>query len=630
MHGWMGKILQVDLTAGKMTEIATRNYAESYLGGRGIATRIYAETVPPEVKAFDPENSLIFMTGPLVATGTQAATRMSVVGKSPMTLPEGYCYGSIGGVVGAEMKRAGVDGAVITGRSTEPVYLWLHDGEAELLDASPLWGQNAYRAAERLQQTHGERAQYITTGVAGERMVRTAVLVGPRFAASSAGFGAVMGSKNLKALVMRGTGKPSLADPKKVTELNRYMLDIYSDVHPSVPQHHEIGDTPPLAQRVGKGGCYQCGIDCMRGLYRYGGRLEAYRKCQATEYYQPWQYTSEEEPLETYFKAPDMADDYSLDTWELASIINWLHACYKEGVLTERETGLPLSKIGTMEFLEKLLYAIAYREGFGDILAEGLVRIVGKVPEKARQLFTHFLAPIGWNDFNPPRSYVVNALLYPLEPRVHHNILHEIAFTHAAWKVNLAHPGATPVTGEVVHNIARTFWGSEAAGDFASYEGKALAARKIQDRTYIKESLGLCDFAWPITFSFKTPDHVGDTDLAAKFFTAVTGLPSEILGNCAERICNLQRLVMLREGRRVPEDDYPLDFNFNEPLESLPNIEGGLVPGPGDTAVDTIGNTLDRDRFAAMLKEYYRLRGWDETTGLPRTGTLKALGLDNL
>ena len=132
MHGWMGKILHVNLSDSKIAQISTQPYAGQYLGGRGIASKIYRETVSPEVRAFDPENRLIFMTGPLVATSAQGATRMSVVGKSPMTLPEGYCYSNICGFFGAELKKAGFDGVVVEGRAPRPVYLWVHDGEAEV------------------------------------------------------------------------------------------------------------------------------------------------------------------------------------------------------------------------------------------------------------------------------------------------------------------------------------------------------------------------------------------------------------------------------------------------------------------------------------------------------------------
>ncbi|NQT31743.1 MAG: hypothetical protein HQ588_05350 [Deltaproteobacteria bacterium] len=630
MYGWMGKILLVNLNDLEIKTIPTQPYAERYIGGRGIASRIYWETVAPETRAFDPENRLIFMSGPLVATGTQAATRLSVVGKSPMTFPEGYCYGNMGGFFGAELKKAGFDGVVIEGRATTPVYLWIHNNEAELRDASSLWGQGAYRTGEILQQAHGEKVRFVTTGVAGEKRVRTAVIFGSHESASSCGFGAVMGSKNLKALAVMGSGKPSVADPVKLKELNRYTIKISNRIGSPIPPLMEGTKYESLLDVIGKGNCYQCGVECIRSLYRYGKRLEGYRKCQSMEYYMPWQFSREDEPLETFFKAPVLANDYSIDTWELRSIIEWLYACYQSGALTEQETGLPLSRIGTGEFLEKLLHSIAYREGFGDILAEGLVRAGEKVSDKARAMLNYNVAPIGIHDIFPPRIYVAHALLYPMEPRVHHNILHEMPLTTGAWALNQHQPGATPVTTEAFHGIAKAFWGSDEAGDVSSYEGKALAAVKIQNRTYLKESLGLCDFAWPNTNSFNTPDHVGDPDLEAKIFTAVTGIAGEELEPAAERIFNLQRAIMLREGRRVPEDDFPPEYNFTEPLQSNPAFGILTVPGPGEEVVDVTGNTLDRDKFTNMLKEYYRLRGWDEETGLPRAETLSALGLDDL
>ena len=136
MNGWMGKILHVNLSNSEITQFSTQPYSELYLGGRGIASRIYWETVTPKIKAFDPENRLIFMTGPLVATGAHGASRLSVASKSPMAFPEGYCYGNIGGFIGPELKKAGFDGVVLEGRAPRPTYLWIHDNKAELRDAS--------------------------------------------------------------------------------------------------------------------------------------------------------------------------------------------------------------------------------------------------------------------------------------------------------------------------------------------------------------------------------------------------------------------------------------------------------------------------------------------------------------
>jgi aldehyde:ferredoxin oxidoreductase len=155
------------------------------------------------------------------------------------------------------------------------------------------------------------------------------------------------------------------------------------------------------------------------------------------------------------------------------------------------------------------------------------------------------------------------------------------------------------------------FWGSEAAADAVSYEGKPLAAVKIQNRAYLEDSLGLCDSAWPIAYSFSKPDPVGDPDLEAKLFHAVTGINGNELDLAVERVATIQRLILIREGRNMPEDDYPHEDNFRE-REDLP------------------GKALNRDNYRQILKEYYRLRGWDENTGVPLSSTLKRLSIEDM
>jgi aldehyde:ferredoxin oxidoreductase len=259
-----------------------------------------------------------------------------------------------------------------------------------------------------------------------------------------------------------------------------------------------------------------------------------------------------------------------------------------------------------------------------------MVRAGEKVSAEARALFQNTVAAIGQNDLAPPRAMVTYALLYPMEPRAHQPLTHEISFVNAAWGLHRMNPNLTPVTNKVYHDVARVFWGSEAAGDLSSYEGKALAALKIQNRTYTKDSLGLCDFAWPITYSYNTPDHVGDPDLEGKIFTAVTGIEGKALDLYAERIANLQRAILVREGRKVPDTDFPMEYNFSQPLGKNARGQSVIVPGPDDEIVNATGRTLDRDKFTCMLKEYYRLRGWHEDTGLPLEKTLTHLGLDDL
>jgi aldehyde:ferredoxin oxidoreductase len=625
MYGWTGKILDVDLTASRISKIDTRIYSRKYLGGRGIASRIYWERVMPQINAFDPLNHLILMTGPLVATGAQGATRMSVIGKSPMTYPEQYCYGNLGGLFPAELKNAGWDGIVISGHASLPQYLWIENDHIELRDGVFLWNQGAYGTAETIKNLHGKKARFLTIGVSGENRVRSAVLFGSHQSTSTAGFGAVMASKNLKAIVVRGSNKPDVADTERLKELNRVTIKLSKRLDLSIPPDTTMSGHGHILERIGKGGCYQCGLDCIRNQYRYGQRtdLVANRRCQAMEYYLPWKYNRETEPVDTFFHAPDLANDYAVCTFELRNIINWLYACHQKGTLTEAETGLPLSGIGTREFLEKLLKTIALREGIGDILAEGLVRAVEKLPEGARVMLHPLVQPVGELDMNMPRSSLVHALLDPMEPRMNRPLVHA-GFARTAWMFNKLKPGSNPITSKVFREIARLFWGSAEAADFSSYDGKALAAVKIQNRNYIEDSLGLCDFAFPITYSFSKPDGLGDPDLEAKYFTAVTGIDDKEIDICAERIANLQRTIQVREGRDVPGDDFPPEVNFTTPLESKGRM---IVPGPGDEPVDLTGNVLDKDKFKRMLREYYRLRGWDENTGLPKAETLTNLEL---
>jgi len=633
MFGWMGKILLIDLSNLKISQFSSQPYAEQFLGGRGIAAKIYWENVRPETPAFDPENRLIFMTGPLVGTGAQGATQLSVVGKSPMTLPEGYCYGSFGGYAGAELKKAGFDGIVVEGRAPKPVYLWVHNGEAEIRDASALWGENGYRSGEMLRQAYGDKIQYITIGVSGENLVRTANALASFNCTVCAGFGAVMGSKNLKAIAIAGSAEIPVADPQRLQELVRQTIKLNKGLMKAfIPPRFLDTRHGHLLEVTGKNHCYKCGLECIRGIYSYNHQLSGSGKCQSMEYYLPWLHGREDEPLETIFYAPIMVNDYCLDSQELQNMIDWLWACYQSGDLTEEETGLPLSRMGTMEFLKKLFHDIVYRQGFGDVLADGMVRIGDRVSAKARALFPYTVAPIGMKDQASPRTYIVNGLLSYMEPRLHQNLMHEHIVAVGGWMHNRMEPGSTPVTTEVLRNLARTFWGSEAAADVTSYEGKALAAKTVQNRTCLKESLGLCDFASPTLYSYNTPDHLGDPELEAKLFNAVTGIDGKELARYGERIFNLQRLILLREGRRVPEADYPSDRNFTEPYPGMPHVGNRpmLVPGPGDTAINVIGNVLNREKYTGLLKEYYRLRGWDEETGRPLPETLAALKLDDL
>jgi len=627
IFGWCGKILNVDLSNARITERDTMNYADRFLGGRGIATRIYQEEVGPDVGAFDPENRLILMSGPLGATGAQGASRFEVVAKSPMLMPEGFCYGNLGGFFGPYLKRAGYDGVVISGRSEKPVYLWIHDGKAQILDASLLWGKGVYAVRNILKNAHGKNVRFVTTGVAGQNLCRNANLMTDNEGSATGGFGAVMGSKKLKAIAVLGTGKPAVAKPADLKELNQQAVHLNQRDPLFVPFPEE------QVRRTGKSPCYQCGLDCKyRNKYRTASGKDVVRKCQSMFVYFPWVMGRPGESTETAVDATGICNDLSICTMEMFNIIQWIDNCYQSGFLTDKEIGLDMSKLGTYEFFKDLAHMIAQRQGFGDILAEGLLRAGEKLGDKAKAHFANEVSGVGDGATYSAREYLMNGLLYALEPRQPIAMLHEISWLTGQWVMHQANPDSSPVTSEVFRVAARKFWGHEKAWDLTTHSGKAAAAAKIIDRTYVKDSLLLCDSVWPIMVSWNTPDRLGDPTLESQIFAAATGIETDETGlnQYGERIFNLQRGILLREGRRPKADDIVAEFNFTDPVESVFMNPDVIVPGPGKEVISRKDQTLDRDVFDAMRKEFYDLRGWDADSGLQKAETLKRLGLSDL
>ena len=627
IYGWCGSILEVDLSKDRITELKTMDYAVRFLGGRGIATRIYWETVGPSVGAFDPENRLIFMTGPLGATGAQGASRFEVVGKSPMLLPEGFCYANLGGFFGPYLKRAGFDGIVISGRSEKPVYLWIEDGQARLLDASALWGKGVYAVRDTLKTLHGANVRFVTTGVAGENMCRSANLMTDNEGSGTGGFGAVMGSKKLKAIAVLGTGSPLIAKPEELKELNKLTIHLNKRDPLLAPFPEE------QVRRTGQSSCYQCGLSCKyRNSFRTASGKNVVRKCQSMFVYFPWVLGRPGESMETAVDATGICNDLSICTMEMANIIEWLAACYKSGYLTDKQTGLDISKLGTREFFENLAKMIARRDGFGHILAEGLLRAGDKLGEEARAHFSNEVSGVGAGASYSAREYLMNGLLYALEPRQPIAMLHETSWLVGLWVMNQADPESSPVTSDVFKKAATRFWKHEKAWDLTTHEGKAMAAANIIDRTCTKDSLLLCDSVWPMMVTWNTPDYVGDPSLESRIFSAVTGVEIDEAGlnQYGERIFNMERGVLLQEGRQPKIDDVPAQFNFTDPVETVFMNPDVIVPGPGGKVISRKGETLKQDEFDTMRKEFYEVRGWDPASGMQKAETLEHLGLSDL
>ncbi len=627
LHGWCGRILKIDLSTRNITHLNTMDYADRFLGGRGIATRLYWPLVPPQAGALDPENCLIWMTGPLGAVGVSGATRFEIVGKSPMRRPEGFCYGNLGGYFGPYLKRAGYDGLVVTGRSDKPAYLWIGDDAVKFMDASDLWGQGVYAVGDRIKQRHGRNARFVTTGVAGENQCRCANVMTDNEGSATGGFGAVMGSKNLKAVVVQGSGHPAVADPEKLKALNQHVI--------ALNRRGPLFSPFPKEQVFvsGKASCYQCGLDCVyRGRFETASGQRMVRKCQAMFVYFPWVMARSGESAETAVAATGICNDLSLCTMEMYNIVQWLQDAFAAGDLTEAQTGLDISKLGTLPFFEKLAHMIAYRQGFGEILAEGLLRAGDVLGESARSHFSEYVAAVGDGASYSAREYPMNGLLYALEPRQPIAMLHEVSRLVGMWVMHQDNPQFSPVSSSVFRAAARTFWKHESAWDLTTCTGKAMAAVQIANRTLVKDSLGLCDSAWPLMVSAHTPDHLGDPTLESRLFQAVTGINTDEAGlnSYGDRIFNLQRAILLREGRQAPQDDMPAEFNFTTPVQTVFMNPDVIVPGPDNQVINRKGQTLNRDDYLRMRQEYYTLRGWHPDSGLPKTETLNRLDLGDV
>jgi aldehyde:ferredoxin oxidoreductase len=314
-------------------------------------------------------------------------------------------------------------------------------------------------------------------------------------------------------------------------------------------------------------------------------------------------------------------------------MIDWLDKCYREGILPEKETGLPLSKIGSVEFIEVLTRKIAFRDGFGDLLARGMIKAAEQIGKKAPELLSNSILTRAneTRDYDP-RLIIINALLYATSPRRPISEIHELSHALEAWLHWTQKKEGAFLSYDDFLAVARNFWGGAAAADFSSYTGKALAAKKIQDRAYAKDCLILCDFLWPIIWVSFAPDHTGDPTMESQVLSAITGraIDEAGLNRIGERVFNIQRAIMLRQGWGGRRGDRLLDFLHDEPLQSSHRFRYCLVPGRNGEIVSREGARIEREDFEKLKSEYYELRGWHQESGLLTESGLGELGLGDV
>ncbi len=627
--GYAGEVLKVDLSAGKMTRLSTADYADRFLGGRGMAAKIYWDMVSPQASAFDPENCLIYATGPTTGFARLAGCRWQVCGRSPAMDPQVFSYANLGEKWGSWLKYAGYDGLIVQGKSDKPCYLYIHDGTVETRDASSLWGMPAIETGDTLKTGLGKGASVLTIGPAAENLVCFATMLTDDGASGASGFGSVMGSKKLKAIVVAGDKRPVAADPERLSKLAARILQLRKNTWKDY-----LLDIPG---RTKLRACHGCGIGCWRKSYQAEGGRHFKFFCQAAAFYGKTAEKYNSDWHEVTLMATRLCDRYGLDTIVMQPMIDWLSKCYREGILREEDTGLPFSKMGSAEFIEVLIKKIAFREGFGDLLAAGMIKAAEKIGNRAQELLQNSILTRSneARDYEP-RIILTSTLLYATEPRRPINEIHQLSHTLEAWLHWMQKKEGAFLSYDDFMFVARNFWGSTAAGDFSSYEGKALAAKKIQDRTYAKESLILCDFLWPIMWvrfpEEHAKDHTGDPTMESQVVSAITGrtIDEAGLNRIGERIFNLQRAVLLRQGWEGRQGDKLMDYLHDEPLQDLQRMRSFLVPGKNGEPVSRQGTRIERDDFEKLKSEYYELRGWNKENGLPTEQKLKELELGDV
>ncbi len=620
-NGYAGAILRVNLSSGAVTTSPTAEYADRFLGGRGLAAKIYWEEVPPETGALDPENRLIVALGPMAGVHSIGASRWGIFAKSPFPSPEQFCYGNLGGAFGAELKFAGYDAIVLEGRAERPVILSIQDSTVELVDAAEFRGRGAIETRTMIQQRMGARVKVAAIGPAGENLVSTAIVLADGDASCSGGMGAVMGSKNLKAIAVRGSRRSAaIASPGRLREI----ADMVRSIRRGNTKVWGL-DFMAHGPKTKRMPCYGCMAHCLRVSYRADDGEHGKFMCQSRFFYFVHALMHYRAENDVPFKANKLCDDRGLDTWELQKLLDWLLACNGAGVLTEENTGIPFSRLGSLEFITVLADMVAFRRGIGDTLALGRDRAAAAIGGTAALLVRH-------NDPYEPRLYLANALVFPFEPREPIQQIHEVGLTMAQWVSWVKGTAGSHISTDVLRGIAKKFWGGEEAMDQTTFEGKALAAKRIQDRQYAKESLMLCDWMYPVLDKPVADDHVGDPLVESAIFSAVTGINAdeESLNRYGERVFNLQRAILLREGRKAREEDYLPAQWHDEPLAGHVADPDLTAPGPDGIVVSRRNAVVGRVEFGKMLEEYYLLRGWDPATGLQKSEILDELGLQEV
>ena len=652
MFGWAGKILRVDLTSEKIWTEPTSKYVPKFLGARGIAAKIAWDELKPGLDAFDGDNLLMMMVGPLNGLPGPGTGRSYIFGNAPQGYPKTwYIRTSLGGRWGSEIKYAGYDGIVVRGKASRPSYLWIGDDEVEVKDAGALWGKDTFTTQRMVKQFHGADAQSIVCGPAGENLVRYAVpQTDTECAGGQGGMGAVMGSKKLKAVAVKGTQEVKAADGErwmKVAEYATNLLNPYKKSELSTEISYEPRYSFPKPDYVkikrANNPCYGCTLRCGGQFFvDVPGKISpttntARVSCAGRSFIARGTTSSRMEKLvggrdwynlgvEAGIENAANVSRYGLNQWEvIVGIEMWMQMCKLNGIDLTPDLGFPIEPQDP-RFWDTLLRKITYREGIGDLLAEGGPRVVDKI-EKGRE----FLKMVAWGvcehgagrgiwEWFPYPHWIAGALFWGTDYRdPYSDVAHKQSglgqFADPKKRLELAKwlfgtEGAMLPLQEDVKDIEQG--GPTPQQEDLAYADKAPMVIWHQNRSVIIGSMVLCDTGFPLTICRLKPDMHGDTSIEAQLFSAATGIEKSEreLDATGEMVFNLERCLFVREGRTRKNDETVIPF-FKQPDF-------------------TKGIPLDEKRFRGLMDQYYALRGWDVATGVPKREKLEQLGLKDV
>ena len=630
--GWAEKILRINVSDRRFKVISTNAYSEKYLGGLGIAAKIAWDEIKPETGAFDADNKLIFATGPLTGTLAPGSGRMEVVGKSPRTFPyEVVTRSGMGGHWGVELKRAGYDAVILEGETDSPVYVYIDRDSVEFYDAAELWGKDTYETQKCLKEKHGDPVQVVCIGPAGENRSRIATIVSETsFSSGKSGFGAVMGAKKVKGIVVNGSGgRIHVARPGRLVNLAAHYRELLG-YNPM--REWTVGYYPPgyhfrfyKKYRKGNASCFGCTLQCF--AFIQVPELDPAQVHCINYYYMKPAYDFYGETLEAdqaLWQSVLLSNKLGLCTFEMAGLVPWLKDLFDAGLLDEQTSGLPFTKFGSREFIEALLENIALRRGIGGVLAEGAPRAANSLPG-AWPLYEKYYPAHGQTEHNSVRDYPAIALLWALDsrdPMIDHHAYRHLAVSRQRWP----HPHG--LSSEKAQAISRAIFGTKTAIDHDTYAEKSKAVAYCQNRSAVINSLVLCDFLFPIFISQSREDRMGDTAAESRLLSAVTGtdICEKELDGVGERIWNVLRAIMVREGRTKQQDTlHPTNFEKIDTQQHAEAVRHSV-------AIISSNHTqpIQRDAFEKAKTDYYEIRGWDPETGRPTCETLLNLDLRDI